>query len=126
MPCSASTMVVCGFKLPVPPVAAMAVARRHRQLQSQVQVPEEAKLRGQHGRFSILQSVDETNLKRGFITITKKYLCVAFFFSCVLQDIAPLLLVRLYPHTGLKHQLRVHMAHALRGTLVLIQPLETV
>jgi len=30
------------------------------------------------------------------------------------SDIAPLSLVRLYPHTGLKHQLRVHMAHALK------------
>ncbi|KAF8482798.1 pseudouridine synthase [Russula ochroleuca] len=29
------------------------------------------------------------------------------------SDVAPLSLVRLYPHTGLKHQLRVHMAHAL-------------
>jgi 23S rRNA-/tRNA-specific pseudouridylate synthase len=39
------------------------------------------------------------------------------FLVRALQDIAPLSLVRLYPHTGLKHQLRVHMAHALKGTL---------
>jgi hypothetical protein len=32
------------------------------------------------------------------------------------QDVAPLSLVRLRPHTGLKHQLRVHMARALGGT----------
>ncbi|KAI0288528.1 pseudouridine synthase [Russula brevipes] len=32
------------------------------------------------------------------------------------SDIAPLSLVRLYPHTGLKHQLRVHMAQVLKGT----------
>jgi len=31
-----------------------------------------------------------------------------------LSDKAPLSLVRLYPRTGLKHQLRVHMAHSLR------------
>ncbi|KAI0250361.1 pseudouridine synthase [Lactifluus subvellereus] len=30
------------------------------------------------------------------------------------SDVAPLSLVRLYPHTGLKHQLRVHMAHTLK------------
>ncbi|KAF8502375.1 pseudouridine synthase [Russula emetica] len=30
------------------------------------------------------------------------------------SDVASLSLVRLYPHTGLKHQLRVHMAHALK------------
>ncbi|KAH9985998.1 pseudouridine synthase [Russula compacta] len=29
------------------------------------------------------------------------------------SDVAPLSLVRLHPYTGLKHQLRVHMAHAL-------------
>ncbi|KAI0000362.1 pseudouridine synthase [Russula vinacea] len=29
------------------------------------------------------------------------------------SDVVPLSLVRLYPQTGLKHQLRVHMAHAL-------------
>jgi 23S rRNA-/tRNA-specific pseudouridylate synthase len=40
-----------------------------------------------------------------------------FFLVHALQDIAPLSLVRLYPHTGLKHQLRVHMAHSLKGTL---------
>jgi len=32
------------------------------------------------------------------------------------SDVAPLSLVRLRPHTGLKHQLRVHMARALGGT----------
>lgn len=30
------------------------------------------------------------------------------------SDVMPLSLVRLNPHTGLKHQLRVHMAHALK------------
>ncbi|KAI9507430.1 pseudouridine synthase [Russula earlei] len=29
------------------------------------------------------------------------------------SDVAPLSLVRLFPHTGVKHQLRVHMAHVL-------------
>jgi len=32
------------------------------------------------------------------------------------QDVEPLSLVRLHPHTGLKHQLRVHMARVLGGT----------
>ncbi|KAH9972424.1 pseudouridine synthase [Lactifluus volemus] len=30
------------------------------------------------------------------------------------SDVAPVSLVRLYPHTGLKHQLRVHMAYVLK------------
>ena len=37
----------------------------------------------------------------------------------LLQDVAPLSLVRLHPHTGLKHQLRVHMARVLGGTFFL-------
>jgi 23S rRNA-/tRNA-specific pseudouridylate synthase len=64
------------------------------------------------------QSIDEASLQGEFTTIAEIY---------ALQDVAPLSLVRLYPHTGLKHQLRVHMAHALGGTLVLaVQPLEAV
>lgn len=64
------------------------------------------------------QSIDEASLQGEFTTIAEIY---------VLQDVVPLSLVRLYPQTGLKHQLRVHMAHALGGTLVLaVQPLETV
>jgi len=38
------------------------------------------------------------------------------------SDVAPLSLVRLHPHTGVKHQLRVHMAHAL-GAPILGDPL---
>jgi 23S rRNA-/tRNA-specific pseudouridylate synthase len=51
-----------------------------------------------------------------------------YFLVRASQDIAPLSLVRLYPLTGLKHQLRVHMAQALKGTLGVwwFEPLETV
>jgi len=51
-----------------------------------------------------------------------------YFLVRASQDIAPLSLVRLYPLTGLKHQLRVHMAQAMKGTLGLwwFKPLETV
>jgi 23S rRNA-/tRNA-specific pseudouridylate synthase len=54
---------------------------------------------------------------RGFTIIAEIY--ALHLHLCALQDVAPLSLVRLYPHTGLKHQLRVHMAHGLGGTLVL-------
>jgi hypothetical protein len=39
-----------------------------------------------------------------------------FFIDLLAQDVVPLSLVRLHPHTGLKHQLRVHMARVLGGT----------
>lgn len=110
-------MVVCRFiklLLPLPPVAVVVLARRQR-----IYAPE-AKPHRRHGKSLLLQSVDEASLQRGFATIAKFYAS----YLCALQDVAPLSPVRLYLQTGLKHQLHVHMAHALGGALALVQPLE--
>ncbi|SRR6266404_3146402 len=40
----------------------------------------------------------------------------------VVKDKAPVALVRLNPRTGLKHQLRVHMARSLQGMYVTVRP----
>jgi hypothetical protein len=61
--------------------------------------------------------VRHSSLKKYIYILSIYALQFVNFLVRALQDIAPLSLVRLYPHTGLKHQLRVHMAHALKGTL---------
>jgi len=77
-------MVVCRFiKLLLPLPPVAVVVLARRQ---RIYAPE-AKPHRRHGKSLLLQSVDE--------------------------DVAPLSPVRLYLQTGLKHQLHVHMAHAL-------------